>query len=38
MNIYDKYIYFIKRISDIKNFSLDEESLFVEFDEEILNG
>ena len=38
VNIYDKYIYFIKRISDIKNFNLDEESLFVEFSEEILNG
>ncbi len=38
VNIYDKYIYFIKRISDIKNFNLDEDSLFIEFSEEILNG
>ena len=37
-NIYDKYTYFLKRISDTKNFNLDEESLLEEFNEEILNG
>jgi len=36
--INDKYSYFLKRISDTKNFNLDEESLFIEFEEEILNG
>ena len=36
--IYDKYIYFIKKISDTKRFNLDEETLFMEFEEEILNG
>ena len=36
--INDKYSYFLKRISDIKNFNLDEESLFIEFEDEILNG
>ncbi len=33
-----KYSYFLKRISDTKSFNLDEESLFIEFDEEILNA
>jgi len=32
------YSYFLKRISDTRKFNLDEESLFMEFDEEILNG
>ena len=34
----DKYSYFIKRISDTKTYNLDQESLFNEFNEEILNG
>ena len=33
-----KYSYFIKRISDTKTYNLDKESLFTEFNEEILNG
>ena len=37
-NIYNKYTYFLKRISETKNFNLDEESLLEEFNEEILNG
>ena len=36
--INDKYSYFIKRIADTKIYNLDKESLFIEFDEEILNG
>ena len=36
--INDRYSYFLKRISDTKNFNLDEESLFIEFEDEILNG
>ena len=36
--IYNKYSYFLKRISDTRNFNLDDESLFIEFNEEILNG
>ena len=36
--VHDKYSYFLKRISDTKKFNLDEESLFMEFEEEILNG
>ena len=34
---YDKYTYFIKRIFDTKNFNLDEDSLFIEFEREILS-
>ena len=34
----EKYSYFIKRISDTKNYNLDQESLYIEFNEQILNG
>jgi DNA polymerase-3 subunit delta' len=34
----EKYIYFIKRISDTKTYNLDKESLFIEFNEEILDA
>ena len=37
-SINKKYSYFLKRISDTKTFNLDEEILFLEFEEEILNG
>ena len=37
-NITDKYSYLVRRISDTKTFNLDEESLFMEFDEEVLDG
>ena len=37
-NLYKKYSYFLKRISDTKRFNLDQESLFIELEEEILNG
>ena len=36
--IYNKYNYFIKRISDTKKFNLDDEILFIELKEKILNG
>ena len=36
--IYEKYSYFLNKISDTKNFNLDEESLFMEFEEQILDG
>ena len=38
MLINDKYNYFVKRISDTRTYNLDRESLFTEFNEEILNG
>ncbi len=34
----DKYSYFVKRIADTQTYNLDKESLFIEFNEEILNG
>ena len=37
-NIYEKYTYFINRISDTKKFNLDEESLFLEFKDKILDA
>ena len=36
--ISDNYSYFLKRINDTKKFNLDEESLFIEFENKILNG
>ena len=36
--IHNKYHYFMKRISDTKKFNLDEETLFIEFREKILDG
>lgn len=35
---YDKYTYFLNKISNTKKYNLDAESLFNEFEEEILNG
>ena len=37
-DIYEKYNYFIQRIINTKKFNLDEESLFIEFKDKILNG
>ena len=34
----DKYSYFVKRIAETKTYNLDKESLFMEFNEEILDG
>ena len=34
----NNYSYFLKKVFDTKKFNLDEESLFMEFEEEILNG
>mgnify|MGYP001475664736 CR=1 FL=1 len=36
--INEKYSYFLKRIFDTKIYNLDQESLFMEFNDEILNG
>jgi DNA polymerase-3 subunit delta' len=36
-NINIKYSYFLRRISDTKTFNLDEDSLFMEFEEKVLN-
>ena len=37
-NIHDKYSYFVKKISNTKKFNLDDESLFIEFQDKILDG
>ena len=37
-DIHKKYNYFIQRIINTKKFNLDEESLFIEFKDKILNG
>ena len=34
----ENYIYFVKRIADTKTYNLDKESLFMEFNDEILNA
>ena len=34
----EKYTYFIKRINETKIYNLDKESLYMEFNEKILNG
>jgi DNA polymerase III subunit delta' len=36
--INDRYSYFINKISNTKKFNLDEESVLIEFEEEVLNG
>lgn len=36
-NNFDKYHYFIKKISLMKKYNLDDESIFIEFNEDILN-
>ena len=36
-NTFEYYNYFLKRINDTKKFNLDEESLFLEFEDKILN-
>ena len=36
--IFNKYNYFLKRIFETKRFNLDEELLFIEFEDKVLNG
>ena len=38
LNLSNQYSYFLKRILEVKKFNLDEESLFIEFEDQILNG
>ncbi len=37
LKTYNYYNYFIKKIADTKNFNLDEETLFMEFEDRIIN-
>ena len=38
ISLFEKYHYFIKKINDTKIYNLDEETLFIEFEEKVLNG
>ena len=38
LEFFNRYNYFLNKISDVENFNLDEESLFMEFEKEMLNG
>ena len=38
INLIDTYSYFLKRINNTKKFNLDDETLFMEFDDIVLNG
>ena len=38
IKLMDAYKYFLKKINDTKKFNLDEEILFMEFEDRILNG
>ncbi len=37
-NINDKYNYFLKKLSNTKKFNLDQETLLMEFKDDVLNG
>ncbi len=37
-SVHKKYSYFLKKFYDTKKFNLDEDSLFIEFEENVLNG
>lgn len=37
IKLYEKYKYFLKRVSETKNFNLDEETFFMEFKEKVFN-
>ena len=36
--INNQYNYFVKKLSDIKKYNLDEETFFIEFEDKVLNG
>ena len=38
INLFDLYIYFLKKINNTRIYNLDEESLFMEFEDKVLNG
>ena len=38
LEFFSRYNYFLNKISDVEKFNLDEESLFMEFEKEMLNG
>ena len=38
INLISMKNYFLKKINDTKNFNLDEDVLFIEFEDKVLNG
>ncbi len=38
INLLQSYHYFLKKINNVKIYNLDEESLFMEFEDQVLNG
>jgi DNA polymerase-3 subunit delta' len=38
IKLINSYNYFLKKIENTKTFNLDEETLFMEFEDSILNG
>ena len=38
INLADLYSYFLKKVYETKKFNLDDETLFMEFEDKILNG
>ena len=36
-DIYNKFSYFLKKLNDTKNFNLDFDNLFLEFERKMLN-
>ncbi len=38
IDLIDSYNYFLKQINNTKRYNLDEESLFIEFEDRVLNG
>jgi DNA polymerase-3 subunit delta' len=38
INLLNLYTYFIRKIRDTKIYNLDEESIFMEFENKVLNG
>ena len=38
IRLFNLYHYFLKKINDTKIYNLDEESLFIEFEDKVLNG
>ena len=37
-NLFNLYKYFLKKINDTRIYNLDEETLFMEFEDRVLNG
>ena len=38
INLLESYHYFLEKINNTRTYNLDEETLFMEFEDKILNG